>query len=131
MGVERAVRTGIAAVWIVNGLYAKVLNRVPRHTQIVGQVLGDGWARPITVTIGLGEVALGTWVLLGRRPRETAALQIGLVSSMNVLEAVRARDLLLFGRLNAFYAACFCATVYVHGFHLAAEGDGTHGSKPT
>ena len=119
--LERTVRTGIAAVWIANGLYAKVLNRVPRHTEIVEQVLGDEWARPITVSIGLGEVALGAWVLLGQKPRETAALQIGLVSTMNILEAIRARDLLLFGRMNALYAACFCVTVVAHGVRLAPE----------
>ncbi len=118
---ERTLRSGIAAVWIVNGLYAKVLNRVPRHTKIVGRVLGEGWARPITVGIGFGEVALGVCILAGHQPRETAVVQIGLVSTMNVLEAIRAQDLLLFGRLNALSAAGFCAAVYVHGFHLAPK----------
>lgn len=128
MSAEPLLRAGIAAVWIINGSYAKILNQVPRHTEIVSQVLGDGWARPITVSIGFGEVALGAWVLLGRKPRETAVLQIGLVSTMNVLEAVRARDLLLFGRLNALYAAGFCAAVYAHGFHLALGSNAAQNS---
>ena len=30
----------IAGVWLVFGLYCKVLNQVPRHEEIVAQILG-------------------------------------------------------------------------------------------
>lgn len=43
----------IAAVWIINGLFCKVLNLVPRHQQIVARFFGDEYARHITVVIGI------------------------------------------------------------------------------
>ncbi len=30
----------IAAVWIANGLFCKVLNLVPRHQEIVARIIG-------------------------------------------------------------------------------------------
>ena len=105
----------IAAVWIVNGLYAKVLGGAPRHTAIVARVLGEEGARALTVAIGLGEVALGAWIITGRWPRETAYLQIALVLAMNVLELAHAGDLLLWGPLNFLFALIFCGAVAYHG----------------
>ena len=108
----------IATVWLVNGLAAKVLNLVPRHTAIVAAILGDAHARPLTVVIGLSEVALGAWILTGRRRRATAWLQITLVATMNVLETFLVPDLLLWGRANLLFAAIFCGVVYWHGIAL-------------
>ena len=41
----------IALVWLANGLLAKVFNLVPPHTEIVGNILGEEYARPLTVLI--------------------------------------------------------------------------------
>ena len=121
----RALRLGltavIAGVWMVNGLYAKVLGGAPRHTAIVARVLGEEWARVFTIGIGLGEVALGLWILYGLRPRETAALQIGLVLAMNILELLRAGDLLMWGALNFWFALIFCGVVAYHGFRVGGR----------
>ena len=111
----------VAAVWIVNGLYAKVLGGVPRHRAIVARVLGDDWAGTLTVGIGLGEVALGLWILYGERPRETAVLQIALVLAMNVLELLRAGDLLFWGPLNFLFALVFCCGVAYHGLWVGGR----------
>ena len=42
----RIIFTGlISLVWLVNGLYCKVLNFVPRHQLIVARILGEDFAR--------------------------------------------------------------------------------------
>ncbi|MFK5921884.1 MAG: DoxX-like family protein [Verrucomicrobiota bacterium] len=103
----------IGLVWLVNGLFCKVLSWVPRHEQIVGEILGESYAGQITVMIGLGEVFLALWVWSGIYSRCNAVLQITLVATMNVLEFFLSPDLLLWGHLNALYATLFIAMVAV------------------
>ena len=112
---RRPLTAVVAGAWLGNGLYAKLLGRVPRHERIVARVLGPAYAAPLTRAIGAGEVALAAWIVGGAHPRTTAALQVGLVATMNALEAARARDLLLWGRTNAAFAAAFCALAWWHG----------------
>jgi hypothetical protein len=112
----RATRVLIALVWLANGLLAKVLNLVPRHMLIVARILGASYARPLTIAIGLGEIALGVWVLSGRYRRWCAVVQLVLIGSMNALEAVLAPDLLLWGRLNAVFAGLFMLFIYWREF---------------
>ena len=120
-GGRLALTVAVAGVWLVNGLYAKVLGGAPRHTAIVARVLGQARAPVIVVAIGLGEVALGLWILSGRHPRQTAALQIALVLTMNVLERRRAVDMLLWGRLNFAFAVIYCVLVAYHGFWVGGH----------
>ena len=101
----------IAAVWLSNGLVCKVLGLVPRHEQIVTRILGPTYAHPLTIAIGVGEVAIGGWVWSRHWPRQCAAGQIGLILTMNVLETVLARDLLLWGRANLLFAVAFCGFI--------------------
>ncbi|TDS14683.1 DoxX-like family protein [Sphingobacterium paludis] len=51
----------IASVWVVNGLYCKILGAVPRHEHIVAEILGSPHAKLIIVAIGFSEVALAVW----------------------------------------------------------------------
>ena len=108
----------IAAVWFVNGLYAKVLNGVPRHEQIVARILGPEHAFVLTKAIGVSEVLMAVWIVSRIRPRWCALAQMLLVATMNTLEIVLAPDLLLFGRLNGLYALLFVGVVYYDGFVL-------------
>ena len=101
----------IAAVWLINGIYAKVLGFVPRHEMIVARVLGETYARELIIVIGLAEVCMAAWVVSRFYPRICAAAQVAAVVTMNVLEFFLARDLLLWGGLNALFAAIFCAVV--------------------
>jgi len=91
----RILRWGTAGVWLAFGLLAKVLSGVPRHRAIVGRVLGDTWAAPLTLAIGLGEVAMGAWILSGRARRTCALAQTLVIGLMNTLELTLARDLLV------------------------------------
>ena len=88
----------IALVWLVNGLYAKVLNLVPRHQEIVAALLGADYARELTVLIGLSEIVMACWIVSGYRPRLAAVLQIAVVGLMNLLETLLVPELLLWGR---------------------------------
>lgn len=92
---NRAIRLVTASIWILFGLGFKVLELVPRHRLIVAAVVGETLAGPVTLAVGLGETALGLWILGGYRPRLCAAAQTLAIVSMNALELAYARERLL------------------------------------
>ena len=108
----------IAAVWLINGLFGKVLHLVPRHEQIVARILGDSFARPLTILIGLSEVMMAVWVVSRFQSKLNAILQIIIVATMNTLEFILVPDLLLWGKLNSVFAACFILLVFFNEFVL-------------
>lgn len=108
----------IATVWIANGLFCKVLNLVPRHQQIVGQILGDDYSRPLTILIGLSEIGMAIWILTGLWTRLNVVTQILVIATMNVLEFVLVPDLLMWGRANSIFAFLFIILIYFNEFHL-------------
>ena len=112
--MHRLITYLIALVWLINGLLCKVLMLVPRHAAIVARILGPAHASVLTRLIGLGEIGMALWVLSGIRPHWCAWTQIALILSMNMLEAVLAPDLLLWGRCNAVFAVLFCGLIYFH-----------------
>lgn len=114
------VTAGIALVWLANGLFCKVLNLVPRHTQLVARILGLADARPLAIAIGLAEIGMAAWVLSRRYQRWCGLAQIGLVGTMNALEFALAPDLLLWGRGNAAFAGLFMGLLYWHYFRPVA-----------
>ncbi len=110
----------IALVWLINGLYCKLLNKVPRHQQIVARILGTAHAGVLTKTIGILEIGMSVWVLSGFYPVICAWLQIVLVTVMNTIEYFQARDLLLLGKINAIIALFFNGLIYFNTFILPA-----------
>ncbi|MEX2381480.1 MAG: DoxX-like family protein [Opitutales bacterium] len=66
----------VAAVWMINGLFAKVLDFAPRHEQIVAEILGAAHAGWLTNVIGAGEILIALWVMSGLFPRISATVQI-------------------------------------------------------
>ncbi len=108
----------IAAVWVVNGLFCKVLNIVPRHEQIVAEILGNEYSRNLTILIGLSETVMGIWILTGFKSKLNAVAQIAVVAVMNTLELFLVPDLLLWGELNSFFAMLFIGLVYYNEFVL-------------
>ena len=101
----------IALVWLTNGLFCKVLNWEPRHQDIVANILGDAFARELTIAIGLAEIGMFVWVVSGIWPRWCAYLQIAVVITMNIIELALVPDLLLWGRFNLLFAILFCVAV--------------------
>ncbi len=91
----RLVTVVLASVWIVNGLFAKLLGFVPRHQAIVARFFGEAAAPLLTRVIGGAEIVMALWILSGRHRRSCAISQTILIVTMNGLELWKARDLLL------------------------------------
>jgi len=108
----------IALVWLINGLVCKVLNLVPRHEEIVARIVSREFSRPITLLIGLLEIGMALWIVSGLFKRFNAVAQMAVIATMNLLEFVLVPDLLLWGRLNAFFAFLFILFIYYNEFVL-------------
>ena len=108
----------IAAVWIANGLFCKVLNLVPRHQEIVARIIGNAHAGVLTKAIGLSEMAMAVWILSGIRTKLNALTQVVVIATMNSLEFILAPDLLLWGRFNALFAFLFILVILYNEFYL-------------
>jgi hypothetical protein len=108
----------IAAVWIGNGLFCKVLNLVPRHEEIVARIIGNAHSGVLTRAIGFSEMAMAVWILSGVRPKLNAITQVVVIATMNSLEFILAPDLLLWGRFNAVFAALFCLLILFNEFYF-------------
>lgn len=105
-------------IWVVNGLFCKVLNFVPRHEQIIARILGDNYSRSLAVLIGLSEIGMAIWILSRINPRLNAITQIILVAMMNILEFILVPDLLYWGKMNSIFAFMFILTIYFNEFYL-------------
>lgn len=116
--VQITLRWALASVWFANGLGAKVLGLVPRHEAIVARILGEDLAHILTPLFGVGEIAIGIWIITDKYGRWCGILQIGLVALMNMIEFTFASDLLLWGRLNIVFAALFILSVYLYTFKI-------------
>lgn len=108
----------IATVWLINGLFCKVLNFVPRHQEIVARILGDDHSRILTILIGVSEIIMAVWILSGFKSRFNAITQIIIVASMNILEFILVPDLLLWGHYNSLFAFIFILLIYLNEFYL-------------
>ncbi len=108
----------IALVWLINGFYCKVLLMVPRHLQIVSKILGDQHATTFTILIGFFEILIALWVLSRRQTKLNAIFQITIILVMNIVELIKAPELLLWGKLNIVFAILFCLFIYLHEFVL-------------
>src|SRR5690606_4064204 len=111
-------------IWLVNGLFCKILNLVPRHQQIVAEILGETNAKSLTIAIGVGEVLMAIWIISRKFAQLSAITQILLIVTMNILEFILAPHLLLWGRLNIVFALCLAALVYYQGFVLEPRLEG-------
>ena len=116
--IHRIINYCIASVWLLNGLFCKVLNFVPRHKLIVSGILGDQYSKPLTLLIGTSEIAMSIWILTGFKSRLNAIAQMVIVGIMNLLEFVLVPDLLLWGKMNSIFAALFILVVYFNEFYL-------------
>lgn len=108
----------IAAVWIINGFFCKVLNLVPRHQEIVARVADSTHARLLTLLIGLAEIGMAAWIVSGYRAQLNAQVQIIVVAAMNILEFILVPDLLLWGKANIVFAFMFIIIIYYKEFRL-------------
>ena len=110
----------IAAVWMINGLFCKVLNLEPRHQEIVARILGTEFSY-LTFLIGLAEAGMAIWIISGVKKRLAAVTQIAVVAAMNILEFFIAPDLLLWGKWNAFFALGFIVLIFYNEFRSSKK----------
>lgn len=77
-------RLALASNWLYHGLWCKVLGQSEAQRRIVEAVAGTG-APSIFMSnlIGLGEITLALWVLIGRNARACALVQTVLLIAMN------------------------------------------------
>ena len=115
---HKALTLLISLVWLVNGLFCKVLNLVPRHEQIVAQILAEDYSRPLTILIGLSEVVMAVWIISKFKSKLNAITQILVVALMNALEFILVPDLLLWGKLNSLFALLLIGLIYCNEFVL-------------
>ena len=108
----------IAVVWIVNGLFCKVLNLVPRHRQIVSEILGNEHSAFLTTLIGIAEIIMAIWIISGYRSRFNAITQVIVILVMNIIEFILVSDLLLWGKFNTIFALLFILIILYNEFVL-------------
>ncbi len=80
-----AIRIVIAATWIYQGLWLKVVLVDPHHLAVVQAVGGPLPPLHFLKLIGIGETLLGLAVLTGITHRFIAAIQVALLLAMNAL----------------------------------------------
>lgn len=90
------IRLAIAAVWLYQGLWCKVLGGAPRHEAVIAAApfIGPAAARVAMVAIGLVECGLAAWVVSGSQRRWAALAQTALLVGMNAAGLLWARSLL-------------------------------------
>lgn len=90
------VRGAVAAVWLYEGLWCKVLGRERRQVQVVEAVprLGPIFGRPFLIALGVVETALAGWVLSGAAPGWCAIAQTALLVALNTNGLLWARHII-------------------------------------
>ncbi|MFD7730333.1 DoxX-like family protein [Kitasatospora phosalacinea] len=85
IGRTRLPALAVALMWWYEGFWCKVFpGRADQRAIVEGlPLLPAGAAGALLVAIGLAEVALGAWVLLGHRPYAAAVVQTVLVVGFN------------------------------------------------
>lgn len=90
------VRGAVAAVWLYEGLWCKLLRGEPREFEVVKAVprFGERFGVPFLMGLGVVEVTLAVWVLSGVSPLLCAAAQTVLLVSLNVNGFIWSRHLI-------------------------------------
>lgn len=86
----------VAAVWVYEGLWCKLLGREPNQVRVVGAVprWGARFGGPFLKLLGLIEVLLAVWVLSRFAPVLCALAQTALLVALNICGLLFARHLI-------------------------------------
>ena len=90
------IRVAVAAVWLYEGLWCKVLGREPRQLQIVESVprVGPIAGATFLKLLGVAETLLALWALSGVQPFWCAVAQTVLLVVLNTNGILWARNLI-------------------------------------
>ena len=88
------LQAAVAAVWLYEGLWCKVLARSPHEFEVVEQVpfLARSTSHALLRLLGVLEALLGAWVLSGWQPVAAALVQTGLLIGLNASGIYFSRD---------------------------------------
>jgi len=90
------IRSSVAAVWMYEGLWCKVLGRVRSQVDVVTAVprFGPKFGVPFLKVLGVVEMALAVWVMTGISPGSCAIAQTVLLVTLNANGLVWSRHLI-------------------------------------
>jgi uncharacterized membrane protein YphA (DoxX/SURF4 family) len=90
------IRASVAAVWLYEGLWCKLLGRVQSQVQVVTAVprLGSRYGLRFLKGLGVVEVGLAAWVMTGIAPGLCAIVETALLILLNANGLVWARRII-------------------------------------
>jgi uncharacterized membrane protein YphA (DoxX/SURF4 family) len=90
------LRGAVAAVWLYEGLWSKLLGRSPRQQLVVSQVprFSPRLAHRFLLALGIAETLLALWVLSGYLPGLCALAQTLLLVTLNANGLLWARHII-------------------------------------
>jgi hypothetical protein len=90
------IRASVAAVWLYEGLWCKLLGRVPLQVEVVTAVprLGPRFGLAFLKSLGAIEIALAAWVIVGIAPGVCAIVQTVLLVVLNANGLLWARHVI-------------------------------------
>jgi len=115
-----SLQLATATVWLLFGLWFKVLGMVPRHRLIAAAILGEAAASSVIVLVGIAEIAIALWIVSGIYPRFCAIVQSIAIVTMNASELSIARELLLAPALMVVANTIFLVVVWYCALKIPA-----------
>ena len=90
------IRACVAAVWLYEGLWCKILGRLPSQAEVVTAVprLGPRFGSLFLKALGIVEVTIAVWVMVGVAPALCAIVQTALLVVLNANGLLWARHIL-------------------------------------
>lgn len=90
------IEAAVAAVWLYEGLWCKVLGRSRHELEVVeaSPLFGPRLSYLFLVALGWFETALALWVLSGWQPVWAAVVQTGLLVALNTAGLTWSRHLI-------------------------------------
>jgi DoxX-like family len=90
------LRAGVAAVWLYEGVWCKLLGRTPSQLAVVREVprLGPRFGASFLMGLGLFETSIAVWVLVGVAPAVCAIVETALLILLNANGLLWARRLI-------------------------------------
>ena len=90
------IRAAVAAVWLYEGLWCKLLRGQPHEFEVAATVprLGPRFAAPFLVMLGMVEVGVAAWTLSAVAPILCAMVQTLLLVALNASGLLFARRII-------------------------------------
>jgi len=90
------IRAAVAAVWLYEGVWCKLLDRAPLQLRVVTAVprLGPAFGPLFLKALGMIETLLAVWVLSGRAPGTCAIAQTVVLAGLNLNGLMWARHII-------------------------------------